>query len=301
MRNIERPNLHDQSEPPCKRHQQDGRTHTRKARRHDDACVSGATGARSRAILGSERHVRGRSRMRCANCRGLLTVPEAANDHQENHRGCSVKGPFGSFRLDMNAVRKHYDARVRVSTRMKRLFNDGDANAFALLALGISDGHGNYSARDHKLGPRILAAVTAGDVFRLAEEIMGAPDVRSMLETVYRRNIPFLKVSVGSEIGMMLKPKQFWVVNTRSVWAHLLVKHRFKKGAANEELRLYRDDEQISEMEYNKWRAIGAEMEPTLEDLASRGDIEASRQAVVPGERRNIWSDALASALYDLR
>ena len=71
---------------------------------------------------------------------------------------------------------------------------------------------------------------------------------------IYERSISYLKISVGSEIAMMLKPDIHWVGNKRTIWSHLLVKHGMNQRPANQELRLYyaRDDD--SEMDYSLWQ-----------------------------------------------
>jgi hypothetical protein len=204
--------------------------------------------------------------------------------------------------LDMEKIRGHYESRLEISERLKQFHNQQEFKSFAELTLGItSDGQGNYSARDHALGPQILSNTSPKDIYILASDLIDLDDPREMLRTIYDRNIPYLKVSVGSEIAMMMKPQTFWVANTRSVWAHLLVKHNFNYRIANEELSLYRDDEEESEMHYRKWREICLVMKQTLVELGKRGDKQASKQRMQVGKIRNIWHDAIANALYEER
>ena len=122
-----------------------------------------------------------------------------------------------------------------------------------------------------------------------------------MVDTIYSARIPNLKISVGSEIAMMVRPETFWVANTRSIWAHLLVKHSFDYVKANEELRLYRDPERSSEMDYRLWKSIYIVMEKDLIRLGQLGETEAIAQKVKRGEDRNIWFDAIANAIYEKR
>ena len=169
------------------------------------------------------------------------------------------------------------------------------------LALGISDPQGNYSASEHDLGPSVLASRSFSAVFELAEQIALCESAEEMLAKVYAANIPFLKVSVGSEIAMLMRPKLFWVANTRTVWTHLLIKHGFDYALANEELRLYRDGDQNSKMAYEKWRAIYFTMSDTLDDLRKMADAESKRQKVTPGKYVNLWLDSVANAVYEER
>jgi hypothetical protein len=96
----------------------------------------------------------------------------------------------------------------------------------------------------------------------------------------------------------MLNPQVCWVANTRTVWAHLLVKHNDNVAKANEELRHYRDRDETSEMAYAKWADIHATLEVALTRLGEEGQ-KASRQASVePGTITFLWADAIAAFLY---
>jgi hypothetical protein len=203
--------------------------------------------------------------------------------------------------LDMNEVRGHYDERLRVSKDLQKLLGGNDIRKFVNLALGISSVHGNYSAHDHNLGPRILSGVEPLAIFQLAQNFITCLDSAEMLAAIYTRRISYLKISVGSEIAMMIRPNTFWVANTRSVWAHLLAKHKFNYRRANEELALYRSDDEDSEMHYEKWRALYFAMREDLVDIGRRGDAQAAKQKVKAGRVQNIWFDAIASGLYEHR
>jgi hypothetical protein len=203
--------------------------------------------------------------------------------------------------LDMDEVRGHYDERLNASKRLQKLLEGHEIKTFVNLALGISSVHGNYSAHDHNLGPRILSGVEPLAIFQLAQNFITCLDSTEMLEAIYNRQISYLKISVGSEIAMMIRPNTFWVANTRSVWAHLLVKHKFSYKIANEELALYRNDDEHSEMYYDKWRALYFAMREDLVDIGRRGDAQAAKQRVKPGKVQNIWFDAIANALYEHR
>jgi hypothetical protein len=203
--------------------------------------------------------------------------------------------------LNMEEVFTHYQERTAVSAQLQELFQMRDQNKFVSLALGISNAHGNYSAREHNLGPQILSSVQPSEVLNLAVEISRSHAPNDMIDSIYRRKIPYLKISVGSEIAMMLEPEKFWVANTRSVWAHLLVKHDFNHKTANEELNLYRDKDEGSEMAYRKWKSIYSDMRPNMIELGTRGDKQAKKQRVKTGSARNIWYDAIANALYENR
>ena len=78
-------------------------------------------------------------------------------------------------------------------------------------------------------------------VFDLASELLSLAKARDMPRIVKRAALRFLGIGVGSEASCMLNPEVCWVANTRTVWAHLLVKHNDDVSKADEELRLYRE------------------------------------------------------------
>lgn len=201
--------------------------------------------------------------------------------------------------LDMNRVREHYLARERASAKLNQLFAAGDVENYVNLALGITDPVGNYSAAEHGLGPRILDESSRQDVFNLATGIEACPNPHHLPDLIYRHGLAYLKISVGSEMAMMLKPSVHWVGNVRTIWSHLFIKHEGKRSKANEELRLYRDGERDSEMASNIWRDIYLALEPNLLTVGRLASEAAATQNVRPGPLRFMWPDAVASVLYD--
>ena len=199
----------------------------------------------------------------------------------------------------MRNVRKNYLGRKSVGKELRRLLLHGKASEFADLALGISNPTGNYSAAEHDLGPKILSKRNPAAIRDLALSIARSNTATTMLDEIYKANIPWLKVGVGSEMAMLLKPQEFWVANTRTVWAHLLLKHKFDLSRANEELQLYRSGDQNSEMAYRIWKAIYLELGSSVIGLTARGNIEAAAQNVTPGKRQNLWFDSIANSIYE--
>lgn len=53
---------------------------------------------------------------------------------------------------------------------------------------------------------------------------------------------------------MMLKPHCHWVGNKWTICSHLLLKHGMDQRRANQELRLYYQRDDDSEMAYGVWR-----------------------------------------------
>lgn len=166
------------------------------------------------------------------------------------------------------------------------------------LALGIDDPYGNYSAAEHALGPMILAKRPYATIFDLARKLAAEGSPATVRRDIYDANIPFLKVSVGTEMAMLLQPDKHWVANTRSIWSHLFMKHA-SVAKANEELRLYRDGSESSEMAYKIWCAVHAEMKQDFINLAAAGAEAARRKKLEPGTVVYLWADAVANALYE--
>ncbi len=201
--------------------------------------------------------------------------------------------------IDYCSVHDLYEKRFDTHLGLKRAFEQGKISAYAELALGINDPSGNYSAAEHGLGPQILARSTAEQVFELAKKLFRCASAESIPMVIYSANLPFLKIGVGSEMAAMLRPDAFWVTNVRTTWAHLIVKNNGDVAQANQELRLYRDDERDSEMDYRIWSELHKLVGPSLEKLYKLSTPEAAKQSVEFGDLRFLWADAIADVLYN--
>ena len=207
---------------------------------------------------------------------------------------------LSEFDIDMHDVKKHYVHRKNVSQKLRRLLKNRKKKKYAELAVGITDPLGNYSAHEHQLGPSILANSSISSVFALATRMASEElKVTHLPKIVYGANLPYLKISVGSEMASLLQPNRFWVGNVRTIWAHLVMKHEGDWKKANEELKLYRTDDASSEMHYPIWRDIYLSMAPSLEDIKSISDSWAEEQEIKPGKLKYIWIDAVCNALYE--
>jgi hypothetical protein len=194
--------------------------------------------------------------------------------------------------IDWAAARRHYDDRVRVSSALAQLYNQKSVDKFANLALGITDADGNYSAREHGLGPKILYPGhnwnAERKVFEPAGEFISLTDARGVPELIARADLTYLKIGVGSEISCIVNPKVCWVANTRTIWTHLVIKHADSIRKADEEFKLYRETDASSEMDYQNI---------ALTRIAEIGQGNAKKSKITPGSITYIWADAIASAL----
>jgi hypothetical protein len=202
--------------------------------------------------------------------------------------------------LDWNLVRHHYDEREAMHRRLLTLHTGKLFTQFFELVVGISDPNGNYSAAEHHIGPKIRASNPnhASRVHDLGTKLLQVKTGLDVPPLIKAASIAFLQIGVGSEISCMLNPTTCWVANTRTIWAHLLIKHNDNYSKADEELRLYRDDDATSEMAYKIWVGIRKTLDTAITRLATLGTEQAKNAGVVPGSLKYLWADAVANALY---
>ena len=98
----------------------------------------------------------------------------------------------------------------------------------------------------------------------------------------------------------MVNPRVCWVANTRTIWTHLVITHANSVPKADEQLKLYREADGSSEMDYQMWTAIHAELRVALTRIAEIGQHNARKSKITPGSITYIWADAIASALYSM-
>ncbi len=167
--------------------------------------------------------------------------------------------------------------------------------------MGISNPSGNYSSVEHGLGPKILGTNARAEprILALAKEFFSLKHARMVPEMIRKAQIKFLQIGVGSELSCMINPKVCWVANTRTIWTHLVIKHNDDIGKADQELALYREADVASEMAYQMWAAIHAELDVALTRIGEMGKQLASEAGIIPGDITYLWADAIASDLYD--
>lgn len=197
-------------------------------------------------------------------------------------------------------VRQHYDERVETHERLLQLHDGNLRKEFFRLALGIERNAGNYSAAEHGIGPRIGAENSNYEerVFKLATELRGLSNGRSVPKAIRDAGLRYLAVGVGSELSCMVNPMVCWVANTRTIWTHLVVKHADNVAVADEALKLYRDGDASSEMAYKIWTAIHRELDTAMTRIADLGTARARNADVEPGDIKYLWADAIANYLY---
>ena len=202
--------------------------------------------------------------------------------------------------LDWDLVRQHYDEREVVHRRLLALHKGKRTKQFFELAVGLSDPNGNYSATEHHIGPKIQSsnANHASRVYDLGTRFLQVKSGLDVPALIKAASVSFLQIGVGSEMSCMLNPTVCWVANTRTIWAHLLVKHNDNYAKADEELGLYRDNDATSEMAYRIWVGIHKMLDTAMTRLAEMGAVRARAGGTTPGSLKYLWADAVANALY---
>ncbi len=203
--------------------------------------------------------------------------------------------------LNWPNVRAQYEVRLTVHRTLGQLFSGIDRRAFFDLAMGITTAAGNYSAFEHGLGSKIRSANLNPEerVHLVAGRFRQLQSAREVPEIIRQAEIDYLSIGVGSELSCLMNPEICWIANTRSIWTHLVVKHNDNFVLANEELNLYRTQEGTSEMAYEAWSAIHAELDVALTRLSDDGSVRARRAGVAPGAIKYLWGDAIANAVYE--
>lgn len=202
-----------------------------------------------------------------------------------------LKRTVGS--LDFDTVRILCDDRFATHLDLRADFEAERVEEYVQTALGITNPHGNFSAWEHSLGEKILAGLDNRPqrVFDLAAKLFHAVTPDEVVEVIYAADITNLKISVGSEIAMMLKPDQFWVTNRRTLYAHLLVRADGDTSNANEIMGIYASDS-------DQWKDFHIPIGQSLQVLAETANVVASDKEHPPGVLPYLWGDAIADHLY---
>jgi hypothetical protein len=202
--------------------------------------------------------------------------------------------------LDWEEIRAGYDHRAAIHKQAKQLLAQPAKGLFAKLVLGISDPAGNFSASRHGLGPKVLALNrnAAEHVHNAAKQFAALTTASPVPGIIRAAGLSYFQISVGSEVSCIVNPSVCWVANRRTIWAHLLWKHKGNISIANQELALYRDDDTDSEMHYSIWTALHGLLAASLPVLAKEGAGAARDAGVRAGTLTFLWADVVADALY---
>lgn len=203
--------------------------------------------------------------------------------------------------LNPTSIQTHFENRMHIHHRLLQLFTQQDIKKYLELALGLENLYGNYSAYEHDLGYQILNHNSSEMVFLLATALYQAENPNDIIEIVFKQyNLPYLKVSVGSEMAMMLKPHQFWVANIRTIWTNYLVQHQGDIDLANEQLSYYRTKGDMpSALEYQLWRSEYVKMQKTVQVVMDLSQDLTRQQNIDLAKYHYLWYDCLANALYE--
>ena len=216
-----------------------------------------------------------------------------------------------SCNLDFKRISEHYDNREATHKRLRQLLQSNKKDDYVRLALGLDEEIGNFSASDHNLGQKILGnnANPIDSITSFANHIINQNiNPNELPYIIYKQyNISHLKISVGSEIATMLEPNKYWIGNSRTIFSHLFIKHQDLYRAIHE-LELYKDNEPLSEMYYQKWRAIYLEMGEKINKKTGMTNLDvihhisselAEKKDINTGHLKYLWIDTICSHIYD--
>jgi hypothetical protein len=197
-------------------------------------------------------------------------------------------------------VREHYDTREQTHRELLKLHKGKQLSKLVDLLLGITDHSGNYSAAEHGIGPKILAGNSNVEQRLLAvvDQFLVQTDAHKIPPIIRSAGIRYFQIGVGSEASCMVNPQYCWVANSRTIWTHLVHKHDDSFSKADEALELYRESDVDSEMTYQMWEALHAELAGTITRISEQGTKLAKQAGIVPGPIRYLWADAIANQLY---
>jgi hypothetical protein len=136
-------------------------------------------------------------------------------------------------------IRSHIVQRRQISTRLQNILN-GTLSDFVENALGILDRQANYSATEDRGRFPLCKSIIAENrnlEARLRDLGLKFVSGQDLPATVAAAAISYLKLGVGSELGMMLNPRTYWVHNTRSIWFQHLVFNGWDVLRSNQYLR----------------------------------------------------------------
>ena len=207
--------------------------------------------------------------------------------------------PFES--LEWDKIVEQFLERQAVSKQLIGLLEDGSAEKFAELAVGLNDPTGNYSANQHGLGWPILEQNrnSQAQITNLAAQFRKLKSGYTVPTLIKSAQILFLGISVGSEISCMINPANCWVTNTRTTWAHLVIEYNDNITKANEALMLYRTSDANSKMAYDIWADTHARLETSMTGLYEMGQSKSMAAEIDMSSAKYLWADAISNNLYD--
>lgn len=203
--------------------------------------------------------------------------------------------------LDWRTIREHYDTRVQTHQKLLELYKNKKSLGFVELLLGISDASGNYSAAEHGIGPKIMAGNSNVEqrLLEVVKQFLALSNAHEVPPIIHAARIKYFQIGVRSEVSCMVNPHFCWIANVRTIWTHLVYKHDDNFLKADQELGLYRESDVASEMTYQMWRALHAELAGTITRISEQGTKLSKESGVFPGSIRYLWADAIANHLYE--
>jgi hypothetical protein len=204
--------------------------------------------------------------------------------------------------LEFTDVATVYARRLEAHRQIVSSLRSRRINVFVDLALGIENEYGNFSARLNDLARPILEHNTRRRIFEFGRKLEAWKNPATLPDLVYEQNLPYLKVGVGTEMAALLRPKDCWVTNIRTLWMHLVVKTGGDTRRATEALGLYtssRGDGGDDDYEYKYWRDLHPLVGRDLMRVAELSVPLAEAGQATIGEYPLLWADSIAAMLFE--
>jgi hypothetical protein len=201
--------------------------------------------------------------------------------------------------VNFASVREHYDDRMALSHTLGKYQRQGDVNRYAHLAVGATDPQGNHSASEHGLSGAILTYVTNQQIFDLGTALLQATN-GNILGTIFNADIKNVKASVGTEMGMMLRPNQLYCTNARSVFGARSVQNGIEN--ALDIINTYKELGKTGEGPEDQrgiWAPFHEEVGPNLVSLVNLANPRSLEQGIAPGDNVYLWADSISNELYN--
>lgn len=197
--------------------------------------------------------------------------------------------------FDLQRACEYYEKREIAQSKLLDLFRNEEIVRYVELALGMTDHAGNYSASSiPDAANKIL--MNCGDdhrrIFDLAKVLYDCPNANELPKVIEEEGVKHLKTAIGSEMAMMLRPKSFWVGNTRTLFAHLLLTLD-SPSAAREEWRVSKNS-----MNSQRWAVMYPLIGESMLQLNKIAIDVAKGKGDTRGRILYLWADAVASDLF---
>jgi hypothetical protein len=193
-----------------------------------------------------------------------------------------------------------------VSDKLIELHDSSKKTEFVKLLIGESNPAGNYSASEHGHDANIWYNNRPQLIWDFGTELLyDASDEFSIISAIENHAISYLKLAIGTEMACMLRPKDFYVANSRTCWGFLVVKHNGDRALATEEWNAYQGS--LEDLRWNKFTdeeycmvkdLYVSEMRPRIDVLYEESLKWTNGDLSLISQYKYLWVDSICSHFY---